>query len=142
MTDERWVEIADRLVMMVPCRHGWETKHCTRHAEGSCPYEYDRSNPEADCRCDEPLLIYGVTAIVAWLLANGVRGQDPRQVVSAAWSKELDAYSEAVDRMVAPAWFRPAHKFKTAAQGADRHLHACHVLRRVWDELRSPWVIR
>lgn len=35
------------------CSHGWRGHHCIRDNEGSCPFEYDRDNPAADCRCKE-----------------------------------------------------------------------------------------
>ena len=43
----------DTIEGFTECSHGWRGAHCVRDNEGSCPFEYDRDNPQADCRCKE-----------------------------------------------------------------------------------------
>ncbi len=40
------------LVLTIPCEHGWESTHCRRDDEGSCPYD-----PKSDCPdyCDQAI---------------------------------------------------------------------------------------
>lgn len=50
---------------------------------------------------------------------------------------ERNAYQEAVDRMVPPKRFRDpfSRKFRAAVRDAERHLHACHVLDAVYENI-------
>jgi len=41
-----------RLELVEPCKHGWESTHCLRDAEGSCPHRRDGSfGPDVECFC-------------------------------------------------------------------------------------------
>lgn len=49
----RYLSVTERLeraYVVIPCRHGWETIHCTLDAEGSHPGQL---TPEDPCYCGE-----------------------------------------------------------------------------------------
>lgn len=58
------------------CEHGWTAPHCIRDAEGSCPFEHDRRNPAADCRCDAAgSRSATLRDVLAWLARRGWRAE-------------------------------------------------------------------
>lgn len=41
-------------VVIIPCRHGWQTLHCTRDDEGSHPGSL---SPDDECYCGEAVCV-------------------------------------------------------------------------------------
>ncbi len=45
------------VLVIIPCRHGWETAHCKRDDEGSCPYHGRNVARECPDYCGQAIRI-------------------------------------------------------------------------------------